>query len=169
MLPTPCTVADQHAGSPRRPPGRSGMLRPADNGRAWHRQVDKRPAWGYPYHHLPCQRNPRKGKGRPSDPEGLSISLSRSPLFFRYNLCFPLAYKRESRASHEGGLIRLKPINRDRHKKHDTSTRLSSNRALSTRSLLSSEIWDHFPLSLVCTPYYKLSVLVTRAAATNWM
>ena len=97
MLPTPCTVADQHAGSPRRPPGRSGMLRPADNGRAWHRQADKRPAWGYPYHHLPCQRNPRKGKGRPGD---LKDSLSRSPLFSCCNPCFPLAYKRESKAPH---------------------------------------------------------------------
>ena len=24
VLPTPCTAADQHAGSPRRPPGRNG-------------------------------------------------------------------------------------------------------------------------------------------------
>ena len=51
------------------------------------------------------------------------------------------------------GPIRLKQINRDRHKKHDTSTRLSSNRALSTRSL---ETWNPFPLSPVCNPYYKL-------------
>ena len=36
MLPTPCTAADQHAGSLRRPPGRNGTSRPADNAGAWH-------------------------------------------------------------------------------------------------------------------------------------
>ena len=38
MLPTPCTAADQHAGSPRRPPGRNGTSRPTDNAGAWHQQ-----------------------------------------------------------------------------------------------------------------------------------
>ena len=37
------------------------------------------------------------------------------------------------------------------------STWLSSNRALSTRSLLPLETWDHFPLSPVCNPYCKPS------------
>ena len=36
----------------------------------------------------------------------LSLSRARSFLFLRYNPCFPLAYKRESRASHEGDPIR---------------------------------------------------------------
>ena len=38
MLPTPCTAADQHAGSPRRPPGRNGTSQPADNAGAWHQR-----------------------------------------------------------------------------------------------------------------------------------
>ena len=38
MLPTPCTAADQHVGLPRRPPGRNGTSRPADNARAWHQR-----------------------------------------------------------------------------------------------------------------------------------
>ena len=38
MLPTPCTAADQHARSPRRPPRRNGTLRPADNVGAWHQR-----------------------------------------------------------------------------------------------------------------------------------
>ena len=38
MLPTPCTAANQHAGSLRHPPGQNGTLRPADNARAWHQQ-----------------------------------------------------------------------------------------------------------------------------------
>ena len=36
MLPTPYTAADQCAGSSRRPPGRSGTSRAANNARAWH-------------------------------------------------------------------------------------------------------------------------------------
>ena len=38
VLPTPCTAADQHAGSPRHPPGRNGTSRPADNAGAWHQR-----------------------------------------------------------------------------------------------------------------------------------
>ena len=38
MPPTPCTAANQHAGSLRRPPGQNGMLRPADNAGAWHQR-----------------------------------------------------------------------------------------------------------------------------------
>ena len=75
-------------------------------------------------------------------------------LFLRCNPRFLLAYKKESRTSHEGDRARSA-------QEHDTSTRLSSDRALSTRSLLSPETWDYFPLSPVCNPYYKLSVLVT--------
>ena len=42
-------------------------------------------------------------------------------------------------------------------KEHGMSTRLSGKRALSTRSLLPSETWDPFPLSLVCNLYCKTS------------
>ena len=95
------------------------------------------------------------------DPAILEAFLSLVLLFFLcYNPCFPLAYKMESRVPHEGDRARFAQA-------HDTSTRLSGDQALSTRSLLSPETWDHFPLSLVCNPYYKLSVLATRAAATN--
>ena len=52
---------------------------------------------------------------------------------------------------------------RTQHK--HTAERQPSSRhpfTLSTRDL------GPIPLSPVCNPYYKLSVLVTRAAATNW-
>ena len=80
-------------------------------------------------------------------------------LFLCCNLLFPLAYKRESRAPHE----RDRPIKiRLRYAQEpDTNARLSSDRALSICSLLPPKTWDPFPLSLICTPYYKLSVLVT--------
>ena len=38
MLPTPSTAADQHAGSPRHPPGRNGTSQLADNAGAWHQR-----------------------------------------------------------------------------------------------------------------------------------
>ena len=39
---------------------------------------------------------------------------------------------------------------------------IRSDRPIEIRhSLLSLETWDHFPLSAVFNPYYKLSVLVT--------
>ena len=49
-------------------------------------------------------------------------------LFLRYNPRFPLAYKRESRVSHEGDSIPIE-ITSNRSE-HNTNTRLSSNRAL---------------------------------------
>ena len=49
---------------------------------------------------------------------------------------------------------------------HDTSTRLSSKRALSTHSPLPPETWDPLPLSLVCNPYYKLSA--GNMSSRNW-
>ena len=36
VLPTPCTAVDRHVGSPRRPSGRDGTPRPADDVEAWH-------------------------------------------------------------------------------------------------------------------------------------
>ena len=70
-------------------------------------------------------------------------------LFLRYNPRLPFTYKRGSRAPHEKGI---------KTQEHDTSTRLSDKRALSTRSLLPSETWDPLPLSPVCNPYCKPSV-----------
>ena len=71
-------------------------------------------------------------------------------IFLRYNPRFPFAYKREAAplpgTNHE--------INTQ---KHDTNTRLRGDRALSTRSLLPSDTWDHFPLSHVCNSYCKPS------------
>ena len=69
-------------------------------------------------------------------------------LFLRYNPRFPLAYKRESGAPHEGDPEPIDPsrFDTDPHKKHDTNIWLSSDRALSTRSLLPLETCDPFPL-----------------------
>ena len=53
--------------------------------------------------------------------------------------------------------IGIRPNHEIKTQEHDMSTRLSSDRALSTRSFLSPETWDPFPLSPVCNPYYKLS------------
>ena len=53
--------------------------------------------------------------------------------------------------------IGTRPNHEIKTQEHDTSTRLSSDRALSTRSFLSPETWDHFPLSPVCNPYCKPS------------
>ena len=76
-------------------------------------------------------------------------------LFLRYNPCFPFAYKRGSRMPHEGGIL---------IQEHDTSTRLSDKRALSTHSFLPPETWDPFPLSPVCNPYYKPSAGTTSSS-----
>ena len=66
--------------------------------------TDMPPTWGCPYHRLPCQRGPHRGKGRPSVLEGLPL-----PLIFLFspicNPCSPLAYKRESRAPHYGASV----------------------------------------------------------------
>ena len=60
-------------------------------------------------------------------------------LFLRCNPRFLLAYKRQSRAPHEGIQIRTRPNHEIKTQEHDMSTQLSTNRALSTRSLLSLE------------------------------
>ena len=60
-------------------------------------------------------------------------SLFSLSFFYFFLLCnprFPFAYKRGSRAPHIGGRTQ---------QEHDTSTRLSGKRALSTRSLLPLE------------------------------
>ena len=76
------------------------------------------------------------------------FSLSFFYFFLLYNSHFPFANKRGSRAPHIGGRTQ---------QEHDTSTRLSGKRALSTRLRLPPETWDPFPLSPVCNPYYKPS------------
>ena len=50
---------------------------------------------------------------------------------------------------------------------HDTSTWLSSKRALSTRLLLPSETWDPLPLLSVCNPYCKTSASNTSSNELN--
>ena len=42
--------------------------------------ADMHPAWSYPWHRLPCQRGPHRGKGRPSVLEGLPLPLVSSLL-----------------------------------------------------------------------------------------
>ena len=80
------------------------------------------------------------------------FSLSFFSFFLLCNPRFPFAYKRGRRGPHERG-----PEDEIKTQEHDTSTRLSDNRALSTRSLLPPKTWDPFPLLPVCNPYYKLS------------
>ena len=58
----------------------------------------------------------------------------------------------------KGIQVRMKANHEIKTQEHDMSTRLSSDRALSTRSFLSPETWDPLPLSPVCNPYYKPSV-----------
>jgi len=55
-------------------PGR-GIVSGQEPGVALSWSADRRPAWGCPYHCLPCQRGPHEGKGRPDDPEGLPLPL----------------------------------------------------------------------------------------------
>ena len=85
------------------------------------------------------------------DPATLEAFFSLS-FFYFFLVCnprFPFAYKRGSRAPLLGGIKKTQ--------KHDTSTWLSSNRALSTYSLLPPETWDPFTLSPVCKPSCKPS------------
>ena len=98
------------------------------------------------------------------DPAILAAFLSLVlPLFLRCNPRFPLAYKRKSKAPHKGIQIGTRPNHEIKTPEHDTSTRLSSDRALSIRSFLSPETWDPFPLSPVYNPTTN-QVLVTQAA-----
>ena len=78
-------------------------------------------------------------------------------LFLHSNPCFSYAYKRKSRAPHDGDPDEIKT------KAHDTSTWLSGKRALSTRSLLPPETWDPLLSRLFITPTAN-QVLVTRTA-----
>ena len=116
------------------------------------------------------------------DPEILKgiLSLARSSPFLRCNPCFPLAYKRESRAPQEGHLTikqanyRSRPDPIEPSRTHRTSNRSQHKHTAeeqpSSRHPFIPSIRDlgPIPLSPVCNPYRKLSVLVTRAAATNW-
>ena len=96
------------------------------------------------------------------DPTTLKVffSLCLVPLLFLCcNPCFLLAYKRGSKAPHEGEIeIRTRLNHEIKTQEHDTNTRLRGDRALSTRSLLPSETWDPLPLLPVCNPYCKPSV-----------
>jgi len=61
----------------------------------------RRLAWGYPWHCLPCQWGPLRGKRRLDIFEGPSLPLVflLSPIC---NPCSPLVYKREGRVPHYG-------------------------------------------------------------------
>ena len=91
-------------------------------------------------------------QGHDIEPSLLSMKEKKDPatleaffslvllLFLLCNPCFPFAYKRESRAPHEGGVqICTRPNHEIKAQEHDTSTRLSNKRALSTRSFLPPE------------------------------
>ena len=65
--------------------------------------------------------------------------------------------KKEAGHPMRGIQIRTKSDHEISTQEHNTSTQLSSDRALSTRSLLTPETWDPLPLSSVCNPYCKPS------------
>ena len=74
------------------------------------------------------------------DPTILEAFLSLVLLIFlRYNLRFPLTYKRESRAPHEGDRIDSSQIRTNPSNPEHTVEQQPSS--LSTRLLLSSETW----------------------------
>ena len=104
------------------------------------------PAWSYPWHHLPCQWGSHREKGRPDIFKGPHL-----PLIFLLSLicnpCSPLAYKRESKAPHQGDRF-----NTLRIRSHILKQQPSAQHPfdLSIRDL------GHFPLSPVCNPNYEL-------------
>ena len=75
-----------------------------------------------------------------------------SLLFFYFSSAvthaFPWSIKGEAGRLMKGGILT---------QEHDTSTRLSGKRALSTHSLLPLETWDPLPLSPIYNPYCKPS------------
>ena len=86
------------------------------------------------------------------------FSLSFFSFSFIVTRAFPSPIKGEAGHPMKGEIqILTRPNHEIKTQEHDTSTRLSSDRALSTRSFLSPETWDPFPLSPVCNPYCKLS------------
>ena len=123
--------------------------------------TDKATTWSYPYRCLQGRQDPRKGKEGPGDPRGLLLLLI---LFFSVNCnpCFPLAYKRESMASHEGDSnrntlhrFRLKPI----EPLTDQNTQAHNKEAIElSQYLFTSFTRDLGPvtLSIICNPYYEL-------------
>ena len=92
-----------------------------------------------------------------------SPSLSRSSLFSSAVIhAFPSPIKGE-----EGRPMKWGPDHEIKTQEHDTSTRLSGNRALSTRSLLPPETLYYFSLSPVCNPYCKPSACNTSSSELN--
>ena len=119
--------------------------------------ANRRPAWSYPCHHLPCQRGSHKGKERPSDHEGLPLPLVLlfSPVVTR---SFPWPIKGKAGrpikrgASHENTSHCIKSEPLASNLKHIADQRPSSRHpfVLSTRDL------GLVPLSPICNPYYEL-------------
>ena len=68
---------------------------------------------------------------------------------------FPSPIKGKAGRPMRGIEIGTRPNHEIKTQKHNTSTRLSSDRALNTRLFLSPETRDHFSLSSVCNHYCK--------------
>ena len=135
--------------------------------------TDRAAMWSFSCWHLQGQRDQNEGEEGPSDPKGLLLPLV---LLFSSAVtrAFPWPIKEKANRPMEridpSRTDRITP-NRSEHEintqEHDMNTQLSSDWALNTCLLFPPEAWDHFPLSPICTPYYKLAVLVTRTATTN--
>ena len=91
------------------------------------------------------------------------FSLSFFFFFFAVTHAFPSLIKGEAGRPMKGIQIRTRPNHEIKTPEHDTSTRLSGNRALSTRSLLPPETWDYFLSRLFVTSTAN-QVPGTRAA-----
>ena len=157
MLPTPCTAADQHAGLPRRLRGRNVTSRPADNAGTWHQR--RTGAWRGAVPITICS----VGGARIKEQKGPAVleaflSLALLPLSLCVTCSSPSSIKGKAGRPRSGnGSSRLY-----------TSVDIKTHVLTRFRSTRTSETCD-MSLSLICNSYYKLSVLVTRAAATNWM
>ena len=90
------------------------------------------------------------------DPATLEAFFSLSFFYFSSSVtrAFPWSIKGEAGRPMRGIEISTRETET---RQHNTSTRLSGKRALSTRSLLPPETWDPLPLSPVCNLYCKPS------------
>ena len=131
MLPTPCTAADQHAGSPRRSQGQNGTSPPADNARAWPQRRTSARRGAIPVTIYSIGRTRIKEKKGPAVLEAF-LSLDLPPLSL-CNLLFPFVYKRGNRMPHggDGGTPLYTAVDIKTH----ALTRLRSTRTLETWDL----------------------------------
>ena len=113
--------------------------------------ADRRPAWSYPYHLMPCQRGLHKGEERPSDPEGFPLPLIL--LFSPVVTCaFPWPIKGKAGRPIKGHRTASDQRPLASNLEHIAEQRPSSRHpfVLSTRDL------GPVPLSPICNPYYEL-------------